>query len=68
LPDISQPLEKPAKLDDIINQHIRNALSFTKEIVHGSNGADKLLGIKPSTLKNRMNKLGIDYGRVIKAK
>jgi transcriptional regulator with GAF, ATPase, and Fis domain len=68
LPDISQPNEKPAKLDDVINQHIRNALSFTNGIVHGARGAAELLGINPSTLRYRMNKLGIDYGRATKDK
>jgi transcriptional regulator with GAF, ATPase, and Fis domain len=68
IPDISQPIDRPAKLDDVINQHIRNALSFTNGIVHGSRGAAELLGINPSTLRYRMNKLGIDYGRRTKDK
>jgi transcriptional regulator with GAF, ATPase, and Fis domain len=68
IPDISQPIDRPAKLDDVINQHIRNALSFTNGIVHGSRGAAELLGINPSTLRYRMNKLGIDYGRRTKNK
>jgi DNA-binding protein Fis len=31
--------------------------------VHGPNGAASLLGVNPSTLRNKMNKLGIQYGR-----
>ncbi len=68
IPDIPQQIDGPAKLDDVINQHIRNALSFTNGIVHGSDGAAELLGINPSTLRYRMNKLGIDYGRGAKHK
>ncbi|MCD4683883.1 MAG: hypothetical protein K8R86_11420 [Bacteroidales bacterium] len=29
--------------------------------MHGPGGAAELLGINPSTLRNRMNKLGINY-------
>jgi hypothetical protein len=31
--------------------------------IHGPGGAAELLGVNPSTLRNRMNKLGIEYGR-----
>jgi hypothetical protein len=31
--------------------------------VHGKGGAADLLGINPSTLRYRMNQLGIPYGR-----
>jgi transcriptional regulator with GAF, ATPase, and Fis domain len=68
IPDVSQQIDRPAKLDEVINQHIRNALAFTNGIVHGSRGAAELLGINPSTLRYRMNKLGIDYGRRTKDK
>ena len=30
---------------------------------NGADGAAALLGVNPSTLRNRMKKLGIDYGR-----
>ena len=33
----------------------------TKGKIHGSGGAAELLGINPNTLRNRMNKLGINY-------
>lgn len=55
--------EEPDKLDEVISQHIRRVLSVAKGKVHGPGGAADLLGINPSTLRNRMNKLGIDYGR-----
>ena len=50
-------------LDEIISKHIRRVLQITNGRVHGKGGAAELLGINPSTLRNRMNKLGIDYGR-----
>jgi DNA-binding NtrC family response regulator len=60
LPEQSKP---PGKLDEVISRHIRRVLSMTKGKVHGSGGAAELLGVNPSTLRHRMNKLGIDYGR-----
>ena len=50
-------------LDDVISRHIRRVLSKTKGKVNGHNGAAAFLGINPSTLRNRMKKLGIDYGK-----
>ena len=50
-------------LDNIVKQHIVTALKVTGGKVKGENGAATLLGLNPSTLRNRMNKLGIDYGR-----
>ncbi len=55
--------EATERLDDVISNHIRRALSKTKGKVSGEDGAAALLGINPSTLRNRMKKLGIDYGR-----
>jgi transcriptional regulator with GAF, ATPase, and Fis domain len=50
-------------LDEIISRHIHRVLNITNGRVHGKGGAAELLGINPSTLRNRMNKLGINYGR-----
>jgi transcriptional regulator with GAF, ATPase, and Fis domain len=55
--------ETPLKLDEVMSQHIRRVLEMTKGKVHGKGGAAELLGINPSTLRNRMNQLGIPYGR-----
>jgi transcriptional regulator with GAF, ATPase, and Fis domain len=55
--------EDKDNLDKIISQHIRRVLSKTKGKVHGPDGAAAVLGINPSTLRNRMKKLGIVYGR-----
>jgi len=51
------------KLDEAMSQHIRRVLEMTKGKVHGKGGAAEVLGINPSTLRNRMNQLGIPYGR-----
>ena len=58
--------EKSENLDEVISRHIRRVLSKTKGKVNGSDGAAAFLGINPSTLRNRMKKLGIDYGRKTK--
>jgi transcriptional regulator with GAF, ATPase, and Fis domain len=55
--------EAPLKLDEVTSQHIRRVLEITKGKVHGKGGAAEVLGINPSTLRNRMNQLGIPYGR-----
>ncbi len=50
-------------LDEIVSRHIQRVLKITNGRVHGKGGAADLMGINPSTLRNRMNKLGIHYGR-----
>jgi transcriptional regulator with GAF, ATPase, and Fis domain len=53
------------KLDEVVSRHIRRVLAGTKGKINGSDGAAAILGVNPSTLRNRMKKLGIDYGRNI---
>jgi len=48
-------------LDELTKQHIRHVLKKTNGKIHGKGGAADLLGIHASTLRNRMNKLGIEY-------
>ena len=55
--------EPPANLDTVIRKHITRVLNMTQGKIHGAGGAAELLGVHPSTLRNRMNKLGIRYGR-----
>jgi transcriptional regulator with GAF, ATPase, and Fis domain len=50
-------------LDEAVCQHIRQALSFTGGKISGKDGAAALLDIHPNTLRNRMQKLGIQFGR-----
>ena len=50
-------------LDEINAQHIRQALETAGGKINGPSGAAQILGIHPNTLRNRMNRLGIPYGR-----
>ena len=50
-------------LDQINAQHIRNVLKSINGVVHGPGGAAAILGINPSTLRSRMKKMGIPFGR-----
>ena len=60
--------EETDNLDKVVSRHIRRVLLKTQGKVHGPDGAAAVLGINPSTLRNRMKKLGIDYGRKSKLK
>jgi transcriptional regulator with GAF, ATPase, and Fis domain len=60
LPELDEASDN---LDALISRHIRRVLSKTNGKVNGPDGAAAHLGINPSTLRNRMQKLGIDYGR-----
>ena len=60
---ISEQDGEPAKLDDVVSRHIQRVLAIADDKIHGPGGAAELLGVNPSTLRNRMNKLGIEYGR-----
>ena len=51
------------KLDTVISNHIRKALEMTGGKVHGTSGAARLLHVNPSTLRKRMKKLNIAFGR-----
>jgi transcriptional regulator with GAF, ATPase, and Fis domain len=46
-------------LEAMDRQHILNVLQATDWRISGPNGAAKILGLKPSTLRSRMKKLGI---------
>ncbi|MDT8419036.1 MAG: sigma 54-interacting transcriptional regulator [Desulfuromonadales bacterium] len=52
------------RLDDAISKHIKDVLRMCKGKVNGAGGAAELLGVNPSTLRNKMNKLGIEYGKI----
>ena len=62
-PAETQTEEGPYRFDDVVTAHINKMLVKTDGKVHGPNGAASLLGINASTLRNKMNKLGIRYGR-----
>ncbi|MBN1614834.1 MAG: sigma-54-dependent Fis family transcriptional regulator [Deltaproteobacteria bacterium] len=50
-------------LDEAASRHIRHVLSLTSGRVGGKKGAADLLQINPSTLRKKMRKLGIPFGR-----
>lgn len=50
-------------LDVVIIRHIKKALDRAEGRVEGENGAARLLGLHPSTLRGKMKRLGIPYGR-----
>ena len=63
---LSQTVHVPADtlvLDEIISKHIRRVLQMTGGKVGGEKGAARLLEVNPSTLRKRMRKLGIPFGR-----
>lgn len=53
----------PLNLDEAMSMQISKVLKMTKGKIHGQGGAAELLGINPNTLRGRMSKLGIIYGR-----
>jgi len=61
------PLEKTSPLltlEQYETMHIREALQLTNWRIKGEGGAARLLGLNPSTLYSRMQKLGINNHRV----
>jgi len=58
----SEPHE-PLELDLILSRHIRRILKMTKGKINGPGGAAEILGVNYGTLRHRMKRLGIPYGR-----
>lgn len=50
-------------LNAIVTAHIEKALTATRGCIEGRQGAARLLGVNPHTLRARMRKLGIDWRR-----
>ena len=56
----SPPSEQsPAALEDVERRHIESVLKQTNWMIEGERGAAKILSLNPSTLRSRMQKLGI---------
>ncbi|MBN1613107.1 MAG: sigma 54-interacting transcriptional regulator [Deltaproteobacteria bacterium] len=55
--------EGPPSLDEAMSRQIRHVLKLAKGRVNGPGGAAEILKINPNTLRNRMRKLGIPFGR-----
>jgi transcriptional regulator with GAF, ATPase, and Fis domain len=53
----------PLSFEETMSQTIINALNMTSGRIDGEKGAAKLLKINPSTLRTKMRKLGIPFGR-----
>jgi transcriptional regulator with GAF, ATPase, and Fis domain len=60
---ITEPSDQLITLDDVNARYIQHVLTITNGIVHGPDGAAARLGINAGTLRSRMKKLGIPYGR-----
>ncbi len=50
-------------LNEVTSRYLRAVLDKTGGKMHGRGGAAELAGIKSSTLRSKMDKLGIEYGR-----
>ena len=59
-PDGDTPLRP---LDEVIEHHIRAALHRAGGQIHGEGGAGELLGLNPNTLRGKMRKYGIPFGK-----
>lgn len=55
-------------LDQLVSRHIRQVLEATAGRIEGQDGAAELLGLNPGTLRHRMRKLGIPFGRKARPK
>jgi transcriptional regulator with GAF, ATPase, and Fis domain len=61
-PPIADNLGDPT-IDRIVANHISKVMAHTSGRVEGRYGAARILGLKPGTLRFRMKKLGIPFGR-----
>jgi DNA-binding NtrC family response regulator len=55
--------EDSLALDTVVSGHIRRVLDMTGGKVGGEGGAAQMLHINSSTLRKKMRKLGISFGR-----
>jgi formate hydrogenlyase transcriptional activator len=53
------PPSAPATLADVERQHIRTVLGRTGGVIEGPQGAARILGLHPNTLRSRMERLGL---------
>ncbi len=57
------PDDESLNLDAAMAKHIRRALDVAGGKVEGKGGTAELLGVNPRTLRHRMRKLGVAFGR-----
>lgn len=55
--------KSPLRLNDVVAGHIQQVMDMTGGRVEGPGGAAEILDINPGTLRQRMRKLGIPFGR-----
>ncbi|MCG8636554.1 MAG: sigma 54-interacting transcriptional regulator [Desulfobacterales bacterium] len=55
------------ELNQVIAAHIEKVLALTRGKIHGPGGAAEILNINAGTLRHRMKRLGISFGRKRKA-
>ncbi len=55
---------QPITMDEVQRQHIQGTLERTRGRIRGTGGAAEILGMKPSTLYDRMKKLGIERPKI----
>ncbi|MCU0693628.1 MAG: hypothetical protein MUF54_19740 [Polyangiaceae bacterium] len=57
------PQGRFSTLEEATERHITLALERTQGRIEGPSGAARLLDINPHTLRARMRKMGLDWGR-----
>ncbi|WDP92344.1 MAG: sigma 54-interacting transcriptional regulator [Desulfobacter sp.] len=63
MPHAPRPQETVARLDEVVKAYIEKIVAAAGGRVNGESGAAAMLGVNPNTLRHRMKKLGIVYGR-----
>lgn len=63
VPSPQRPAKAVGTLDEAMKEHIERALIATRGRIEGRDGAAQLLNINPHTLRARMRKLGLEWGR-----
>ncbi|MCP3940152.1 MAG: sigma-54-dependent Fis family transcriptional regulator [Desulfobacteraceae bacterium] len=63
IPEKPHEMSEPLELNQVMINHIYHVLDLCKGRVEGEKGAAKRLNINPSTLRKRMKKLNICFGR-----
>jgi transcriptional regulator with GAF, ATPase, and Fis domain len=58
-PPVPAAGENAVALEDVERRHIESVLKQTNWMIEGNKGAAKILNLNPSTLRSRMQKLGI---------
>jgi len=62
-PESASADDSPRRLNEVLYNHISRVLRQTNGKIDGPDGAAALLDVHPSTLRHRLRKLGIPFGR-----